>query len=61
MVITGPGTYEDRDGNPGTYAVAPDGVITYQSGTFADHESYVKDGKIYLTAPGGDFYMTCDP
>ncbi len=60
IVITGPQTYEDRDGNGGSYSVGEDGTITYVGGTLAGHESYAKAGKVYLTAPGGDFYMTCD-
>ena len=61
VVITGPDSYEDRDGNAGTYSIGADGQISYESGTLAGHPSYTKNGKIYLTAPGGDFYMTCDP
>lgn len=61
VVVLGPDAYEDRDGVGGAYSIDATGRITFLTGTLAGHPSYARSGNVYLTAPGGDFYMTCNP
>ena len=61
IVIVSDDTYSDRNGAPGSYTIDAGGGITYISGPFVDHPSYAKNGNVYFTAPGGAFYMSCNP
>jgi hypothetical protein len=61
VVIVDEDTYEDRGGVAGDYTIDAEGKIDFYSGPFIDHPAYADKGKLHVTAPGGDFYMTCDP
>lgn len=56
------GTYRDRAGTRGRYALAEDGVLTFDSGSLAGHHARVLGaGKFGLSAqPTSVFYTVCN-
>ena len=60
IIIIDAGSYADRTGNHGQYHRAGRDIV-FDSGPFAGNPAYAERGNVYLTAPGGGFYMSCSP